>query len=50
MVELNLNKKGVGEGKKILKMSVEEEARRRAKGLCYHCDSKNFLGHKCRNK
>jgi hypothetical protein len=35
---------------KIQKLTRDEMAERQLKGLCYNCDDKYFLGHKCKEK
>jgi hypothetical protein len=35
---------------KIQKLTKDEMAEHRLKGLCYNCDEKYFLGHKCKEK
>ena len=35
---------------KIQKLTRAEMAERQLKGLCYNCDEKYFLGHKCKEK
>jgi hypothetical protein len=35
---------------KIQKLTRDEMAERQLKGLCYNCDEKYFLGHKCKEK
>jgi hypothetical protein len=35
---------------KIQKLTRDEMAERQLKGLCYNCDDKYFLGHKCKEQ
>jgi hypothetical protein len=35
---------------KIIKLTQAEMVERQLKGLCYNCDDKYFLGHKCKEK
>ena len=35
---------------KIQKLTKAEMVEHQLKGLCYHCDDKYFLGHKCKEK